>query len=147
MRRTLLPLPLLLTCLLTIAATPAAPELNERDRVVDLVNAERTAAGCGPVHVDERLAAAAQEHSQDMAEHDYLSHESPEGEGPRERADRHGYPHLVAETVARGQQSAERVVETWMASDRHRDIILNCDRVAVGVGEVDRAWTQKLGSG
>ncbi|GAA1463493.1 CAP domain-containing protein [Nocardiopsis exhalans] len=145
MRRTLLPL--LLGCLLTTAATPALPEPDERDVVVELVNIERASAGCGPVHVDERLAAAAQDHSQDMAERDYLSHESPEGEGPRERADRHGYPHLVAETVARGQQSAERVVETWMASERHRAIILNCDRVAVGVGEAERAWTQKLGHG
>lgn len=115
------------------------------NEVVNLVNDERSANGCDPVHVDAQLTAAAQEHSDDMAARDYMAHENPEGEGPGERANRHGYTALGAENVAKGQQSAQQVMEAWMNSPGHRANILNCDLHAIGVGEADRAWTQKFG--
>lgn len=113
--------------------------------VVTLVNSERSANGCGPVRVDDRLTSAAQEHSQDMNDRDYMAHESPEGEGPGERARRHGYEAWGAENVAKGQQSAEQVMDAWMNSPGHRANILNCDLAAIGVGEAGNAWTQKFG--
>ncbi|WP_223809142.1 CAP domain-containing protein [Nocardiopsis listeri] len=113
--------------------------------VVNLVNSERSANGCEPVHVDDRLTAAAQEHSDDMAARDYMAHENPDGVGPGERASRHGYDSWGAENVAKGQQSAEQVMDAWMNSEGHRRNILNCDLQAIGVGEADRAWTQKFG--
>lgn len=115
------------------------------NEVVNLVNSERSANGCEPVHVDDRLTAAAQEHSDDMAARDYMAHENPDGEGPGERANRHGYNSWGAENVAKGQQSAEQVMDAWMNSEGHRRNILNCDLQAIGVGEADRAWTQKFG--
>ncbi|MEU3310145.1 CAP domain-containing protein [Nocardiopsis sp. NPDC055551] len=115
------------------------------NEVVNLVNSERSANGCEPVHVDDRLTAAAQEHSDDMAARDYMAHQSPDGEGPGERANRHGYDSWGAENVAKGQQSAEQVMDAWMNSEGHRANILNCDLQAIGVGEADRAWTQKFG--
>ncbi len=123
----------------TDAGGPLATE------VVNLVNSERSANGCDPVHVDDRLTAAAQEHSEDMAARDYMAHENPEGEGPGERASRHGYSSWGAENVAKGQQNAQQVMDAWMNSDGHRRNILNCDLQAIGVGEADRAWTQKFG--
>ncbi|WP_211716618.1 CAP domain-containing protein [Nocardiopsis sp. MG754419] len=114
-------------------------------QVVTLVNSERSSHGCDPVQVNDRLASAAQEHSEDMAARDYMAHESPEGEGPGDRAARHGYDSWGAENVAKGQQSAAQVMDAWMNSDGHRRNILNCDLKAIGVGEADRAWTQKFG--
>lgn len=113
--------------------------------VVALVNDERASNGCDPVHVDDRLTAAAQEHSQDMSDRDYMAHENPDGEGPGERANRHGYGAWGAENVAKGQQSAEQVMNAWMNSPGHRANILNCDLEAIGVGEAGNAWTQKFG--
>lgn len=113
--------------------------------VVNLVNDERASNGCDPVHVDDRLTAAAQEHSQDMSDRDYMAHENPEGEGPGERASRHGYEAWGAENVAKGQQSAEQVMDAWMNSPGHRANILNCGLEAIGVGEAGNAWTQKFG--
>ncbi|MBE1459322.1 uncharacterized protein YkwD [Nocardiopsis terrae] len=113
--------------------------------VVNLVNDERASNGCDPVHVDDRLTSAAQEHSEDMDARDYMSHESPEGEGPGERARRHGYDAWGAENVAKGQTSAEQVMDAWMNSPGHRANILNCDLEAIGVGESGHAWTQKFG--
>ncbi|HEY6416254.1 MAG TPA: CAP domain-containing protein, partial [Acidimicrobiales bacterium] len=65
-------------------AAPAPPPSGGRaptaaEVVVDLVNAER-ASRCGPVAVDDRLATAAQRHSDDMAAHDYFSHTSLNGD-------------------------------------------------------------------
>ncbi len=113
--------------------------------VVTLVNDERAAQGCDPLRVDDRLTAAAQEHSEDMAARDYMAHESPEGEGPGDRARRHGYDAWGAENVAKGQRNADQVMDAWMNSPGHRANILNCGLVAIGVGEADNAWTQKFG--
>ncbi|MFD6097030.1 CAP domain-containing protein [Nocardiopsis flavescens] len=115
------------------------------DEVVRLVNAERAGAGCDALRVDSRLTAAAQEHSEDMDRRDYMSHENPEGEGPGERASRHGYNAWGAENVAKGQTSAAQVMDAWMNSDGHRRNILNCGLEAIGVGESGNAWTQKFG--
>lgn len=115
------------------------------DEVVSLVNRERSSHGCGPVDVDARLTAAAQEHSEDMNSRDYMSHHSPEGEGPGERAERHGYHAWGAENVAKGQTSPEQVMNAWMNSEGHRRNILNCGLESIGVGEAGYAWTQKFG--
>ena len=124
----------------TAGASPAVT-----DEVVRLVNAERADAGCGALHVDTRLTAAAQEHSEDMDRRDYMSHHSPEGEGPGERAARHGYHAWGAENVAKGQTSAAQVMDAWMNSEGHRNNILNCGLTAIGVGESGHAWTQLFG--
>ncbi|WP_017571665.1 CAP domain-containing protein [Nocardiopsis halotolerans] len=115
------------------------------DQVVTLVNDERAEAGCDPLRVDQRLTAAAQEHSEDMNRRDYMAHVSPEGEGPGDRARQHGYHAWGAENVAMGQTSAEQVMEAWMNSDGHRRNILDCGLVAIGVGESGNAWTQMFG--
>jgi uncharacterized protein YkwD len=118
---------------------------SEAGRVVQLVNTARASEGCGSLRVDDRLTAAAQEHSEDMHARDYMSHESPEGEGPGERAARHGYDAWGAENVAKGQENAQQVMDAWMNSPGHRANILNCDLVAIGVGESGNAWTQLFG--
>ncbi|MFI6574833.1 CAP domain-containing protein [Nocardiopsis sp. NPDC050513] len=127
-------------------STPETPLSGpEVDQVVQLVNAERAEAGCGPLRVDDRLTAAAQEHSEDMDARNYMAHQSPEGEGPGDRAERHGYDSWGAENVAKGQTSPEQVMDAWMNSPGHRANILNCDLVAIGVGESGNAWTQLFG--
>ena len=91
------------------------------------------------------LTALAQDFSEDMAARDYMAHDNPDGEGPGDRARRHGYSSWGAENVAKGQSSAEQVMEAWMNSPGHRANILNCDLTAIGVGEASNAWTQKFG--
>ncbi len=115
--------------------------------VVDLTNAERAAAGCPPLTVDERLTAAARLHSEDMAAQDYFDHTSLDGRSPWDRAKAQGYTNPSGENIAAGQDSAEAVVKAWMDSPGHRANILNCDFREIGVGEVDRIWTQMFGWG
>ncbi|MFC3995504.1 CAP domain-containing protein [Nocardiopsis sediminis] len=113
--------------------------------VVTLTNAEREAAGCGPMRVDDDLTQASQLHSEDMAERDYMAHDTPEGIGPAERALEAGYTAWSGENVAAGYTSAEAVMEGWMNSPGHRANILNCDNTAIGVGESDARWAQNFG--
>jgi uncharacterized protein YkwD len=117
------------------------------DEVVRLTNVERAKAGCAPLHVDARLTAAGQEHSEDMATRGYFSHTTPEGATPWDRAKAAGYPNPSAENIAMGYRTAADVVAGWMGSAGHRTNILNCDSRAVGIGYDPRGsyWTQLFG--
>ncbi len=134
----------------TPAAAPAAGPgtlTAEGAAVVELTNAERAAAGCGALTVDERLTAAAQLHSEDMDAHDYMDHTSLDGRSPWDRAKAQGYPNPGAENVAKGYRTADDVVRAWMNSPGHRANILNCDLREIGVGHSNGAWTQLFGWG
>jgi uncharacterized protein YkwD len=130
------------------AELPSEQELFEAE-VVELTNAERANALCGAVHTDDRLAAAARAHSEDMVERDFFDHVNPDGDGPGERASAAGYDWWASENIAWGYRTAEDVVAGWMNSPGHRRNILDCDVVAVGVGVADVGgepyWTQMFG--
>ncbi len=115
--------------------------------VVELTNAERAAAGCEPLAVDERLTAAAQLHSEDMDAQGYMDHTSLDGRSPWDRAHAQGYPNPGAENVAKGYRTAQDVVRGWMDSPGHRANILNCGLREIGVGHANGAWTQVFGWG
>lgn len=128
-------------------APPTATGGTAQDEVVSLVNSFRADAGCGPVKVDDRLAAAAQGHAEDMSNRDYFSHDSLDGRTFDQRIRNAGYPSPGAENIARGATTAEDVMRMWMDSDGHRRNILNCDLGTLGVG-LDRDgwyWVQDFG--
>ncbi|WP_143342727.1 CAP domain-containing protein, partial [Crossiella equi] len=104
-------------------------------------------AGCRSLRVDERLVAAAQRHAADMASRGYFSHTAPDGTSFVDRARSAGYPAPGGENIARGQRTAEKVMESWMGSSGHRANILNCSFVAIGVGHDARGphWVQVFG--
>lgn len=132
----------------TVAAAPGPGVLSaEGAAVVELTNAERAAAGCEPLAVDERLTAAAQLHGEDMLAQDYFDHTSLDGRSPWDRAEAQGYENPGAENIAKGQATAEEVVRAWMDSPGHRANILDCDLREIGVGHAERVWTQLFGRG
>ena len=121
--------------------TAAPPPPSATDQVVSLVNGARADAGCGALRVDDRLTAAAQGHSDDMAVNGYFSHTSQDGRTFADRVLAAGYPNPGGENIAQGQRSAQSVHDAWMNSDGHRANILNCDFTAIGVGLNTSAWT------
>jgi uncharacterized protein YkwD len=130
------------------------PQVDEitalENQVAALTNAERAAAGCGELRMDEYLRTAARGHSADMARHGYFSHTGLDGSSPSDRARAAGYDGGVGENIAMGYRTPEDVVHGWMTSDGHRANILNCSYAAIGVGLAydDRGrpyWTQKFG--
>ncbi|WP_327381118.1 sigma-70 family RNA polymerase sigma factor [Streptomyces sp. NBC_01207] len=134
------------------AAKPApAPPSGVAGQVVALVNSERAAAGCGPLKEDPQLRAAAQGHSDDMASRDYFDHTSPDGKDPGDRTTAAGYRwSTYGENIARGQQTAQSVMDSWMKSPGHKANILNCSFKDIGVGIHQGSggpwWTQNFGA-
>ncbi|MEO3749818.1 CAP domain-containing protein [Streptomyces sp. B6B3] len=118
--------------------------------VVTLVNEERAEAGCEPLTADTALTGLAADHSRDMAERGYFSHDDPDGRTPWDRAEEAGVDNLGGENIAMGQADAAAVMEAWMNSEGHRANILNCDFRTIGVGVYTGEdggpwWTQDFG--
>jgi uncharacterized protein YkwD len=132
---------------------PAPLAIDPRaQQVLQLVNAERSQAGCGPVQMEPRLSAAALAHSQDMADRDYFEHNNPDGNSPAERVRAAGYTwSSTGENIAYGYDTPQQVMNGWMSSEGHRENILNCGWVDMGLGIVDNGteapyWTQEFGT-
>lgn len=125
----------------------SAPSVAEE--VIALVNTERSKEGCSSVSGNSLLAKAASRHSADMVARDYFSHTSPDGTDPGTRITAVGYRwSTYGENIAKGQQTAEAVMDAWMNSDGHRANILNCAFKEIGIGREDSSggpvWTQNF---
>ncbi|MET9609766.1 sigma-70 family RNA polymerase sigma factor [Streptomyces sp. NPDC006512] len=133
------------------APAPAPAPAGVSGQVLALVNTERAAAGCGPLKEDAQLRSAAQAHSADMAQRNFFSHTNPDGADPGARTTASGYRwSTYGENIAKGQQTAQSVMDAWMKSPGHRANILNCSFKDLGVGMQPGAggpwWTQNFGA-
>ncbi|MFI7367308.1 sigma-70 family RNA polymerase sigma factor [Streptomyces sp. NPDC050149] len=132
------------------SATPPV-SVSATAQIVALVNKQRAAAGCGALTEDAQLTDAAQRHSDDMAARNFFEHTNPDGAGPGQRVTDAGYRwSAYGENIARGQQTPQSVMESWMNSPGHRANILNCSFKNIGIG-IHRAsggpwWTQDFGA-
>jgi uncharacterized protein YkwD len=146
-RRSVARLPLLAALVAATFALPVSPaHAAGTGDVVAMVNAERESAGCSPVSVDDRLAAAARGHSRYQAEIDEMTHEGADDSTSGDRATDAGYRwSSIAENIAYGTTSARRVMDMWMGSSGHRANIVNCTFRHIGVAQVDGRWTQVFG--
>ncbi|MFI8263143.1 MULTISPECIES: sigma-70 family RNA polymerase sigma factor [unclassified Streptomyces] len=133
------------------APAPGPAPAGVAGQVIALVNSERAAAGCGPLKEDPKLQSAAQGHSDDMAARDFFDHTNPDGADPGKRTTAAGYRwSTYGENIARGQQTAASVMDSWMKSPGHRANILNCSFKDIGVGIHTGPggpwWTQNFGA-
>ncbi len=113
----------------------ASPVPDFVQQVFDLVNQERQSVGCAALNMDSRLMAAAQGHTEDMALNDFLSHTGSDGSSLWERILAQGYNYtLVGENIAAGYATPQEVMNGWMSSPGHRDNILDCSVVDIGIG-------------
>ncbi|MBY7142724.1 hypothetical protein KFZ56_06465 [Virgibacillus sp. NKC19-3] len=115
--------------------------------VVELTNQEREKHGLRPLEIDTELSEVARDKSQDMAQNNYFSHDSPTHGSPFDMMQSYGVDYSTAgENIAKGQTTPEQVVNGWMNSDGHRANILNEDFTHIGVGYVEQGnhWTQQF---
>lgn len=127
---------------------PAAPPSPER-QLVDLVNAQRARAGCGPLRVDPRLHAAAQKHAEDMVARRFFAHADPDGVRAGTRLTAAGYRWSQwGENLDLGPGAASGVFAHWMDGGIHQSNMLDCAFKDVGVGvatgPAGHYWTQDL---
>ncbi|HET9253036.1 MAG TPA: CAP domain-containing protein [Candidatus Eisenbacteria bacterium] len=123
-------------------ASVAGPSDPSIQSLVDLVNSHRASRGLHPLAWDERVAAVAQAHSQDMVDRGFYGHVNPDGEGPDERLTEAGIAYTAwGENYCYGFSSASSAFNFWINSGAHRANIENGNFTHHGVGKVGSVWT------
>jgi len=111
------------------------PDLEQR--MLDLVNQERIAAGLKPLQADPELTEVARRHSADMFARGYFAHDTPEGASPFDRM----HAAKVSFTTAGENLALAPTIPVahsgLMNSPGHRANILRPDFGRVGIGVMD----------
>ncbi|MCD8180450.1 MAG: CAP domain-containing protein [Firmicutes bacterium] len=115
--------------------------------ILELVNAEREAAGLDSLSLDPTLTEMAQYKAEDMSAYGF-SHEGSYGSF-KDLLKKFGVSYSAAgENIARGQANSKQVMESWMASEGHRANILGESYTKIGVGFYDDGedtyWVQEF---
>jgi len=114
------------------AATPDEAE----QRLLELINADRSRAGLDGLVFDPDLADVALKHSEDMQANDFVGHVSPATGGSEDRLLRAGIATgLAAECVGKGY-APDEIHDGLMNSPGHRAAILLQGATHVGIGIV-----------
>jgi uncharacterized YkwD family protein len=119
-------------------------------QVLTLTNQERQKAGLSSCQGnDSNLNRSARAKSEDMAAHNYFSHQSPTYGDPFAMMRNFGVQyHSAGENIAKGQPTPQEVVTGWMNSPDHRANIMNGSYTHMGVGYVlkngQAYWTQQF---
>jgi uncharacterized protein YkwD len=127
------------TAVLFCLAFPAVPAGDDPTdaALVAAHNRERAERKLPPLVAEPRLTAAARAHAADMASHQKMAHEGSDGSSPDDRVRRQKYIYLTTgENVAKGWESVEAVMTSWMNSPHHRENILG-DYSEIGVARAE----------
>ncbi len=95
-------------------------------QVVSQVNAERASRGLKQLRVDPALTAAARTRAYEIVKK--FSHTRPDGTKWRTVTNL-----AYGENIARGQQTADKVMAAWLTSSGHRANILRAGFGSIGV--------------
>lgn len=118
-----------------VTQAPARPELESR--MLEMVNAERRAAGLRPVKPDAELAQVARTHSQDMLARGYFAHVSPEGKDLGNRLQQARVAYLSAGENLALAPTLYSAHTGLMRSPGHRANILRPQFGRLGIGILD----------
>lgn len=107
-------------------------------------NAERAKKNETALKFNEKLSNAAFLKAQDMFKQQYWAHTAPDGTTAWHWFANAGYNYAYAgENLAKNFATADATVAAWMASQRHKDNILNPNYTDVGFAVVDGALNNK----
>ena len=125
----------------TIPAHASNPD--EIRRVIELINQERALRGVHPLQHDPRLDVAAQRHSDDEAEHDFVGHDGTDGSTFWSRVTDVGFePQILGEVLTAGNPNADSAVNAWFTSPPHHEILMYPDLAWIGVGHSTHQGTR-----
>src|SRR5699024_2650477 len=134
---------------------PDVPELSDEDweeveagmekQIFNISNVMRNQFDKPSVELDNTIGKVAYQHSQDMAENDYFSHYSKDGDGLKERLAAKKVLYMSAgENIASQYPDAPAAMEGWLNSKGHREALLNEDYTHLGVGVYHFYYTQNF---
>lgn len=108
-------------------------------RILDSVNALRSARGSQPLQYNALLNAAAETHSRDMAVQNRPWHFGSDGSSPLDRVQRVGYTgHLVGELISETFETELETLSAWMSQPDTREVIMDPQASQLGF-----AWFQE----
>ena len=109
--------------------------------IVNLINAERELQGVNPLYVNDALMLAAQRHSDDMANGEFLSHTGTNGSEFWERMAEAGYVMMAgAENVqSRNDLNAVVAYDLWRNSLSHYENMINPEYREIGLAYAQSA--------
>lgn len=126
---------------------PPRDDIQDSPSFTLLLNDARVAGGVLELTQNAALTDAASAHALDMETNNYLSHTGLDGSTPGDRALEAGYNYdYISENIARGFETEQGVMDGWMASEGHRENILDPRAEDFGLGRVDDTWVLMLGS-
>ncbi|HLF26491.1 MAG TPA: CAP domain-containing protein [Anaerolineae bacterium] len=135
---------MLILSLAVSAFPPAASAQSEAVfELLNRINALRVASGQAPLELNDQLIAAAQRHSQDMANTGNVSHTGSDGSGIEQRIRDSGYgptfPAWGENIYGGGLAPVEDAWSFWTHSTVHRNNLLNERYREIGIGVVTSA--------
>jgi uncharacterized protein YkwD len=128
---------------------------SEERALLGLINDYRRKSGAGNLTLQDQLGAAADHHSQDMANKNYFSHTLSNGDSPEKNIERFGYTNwsFVGENIAAGQETAKAVMDAWKSSPEHDKNMRDKNFTEIGIGRAYNKsskygwyWTTTFGS-
>lgn len=123
----------------TFTYTPSAAY-----QMLALVNKKRCNAGLAPLALNPQLNAAAQRHSEDMAAHDFVSHQGSDGSSFQQRIMEAGYSGTPkGETIAGHAtfSTATAIFNVWWQLPESKGYMMNASVREIGVAHVYNAAT------
>ncbi|WP_088364056.1 CAP domain-containing protein [Bacillus cereus] len=123
----------------TAGKTIKIPDLTEikrlQEEVVRLTNIERSKVGLSPVVSDWKVSRVARYKANDMRDNNYFSHYSPTYGDPFIMLTDFGIGfNKAGENIGGKKATPQDVVNGWMASETHRETMLNPAYNKLGVG-------------
>lgn len=121
-------------------------------RMLDSVNALRSAAGREPLQLNAQLNAAAATHSRDMSVQNRPWHFGSDGSSPIDRIARVGYTGgLVGENISETYETELETLAAWMEDSSTRKVILSPNAKNMGFSWLQERngkiwWTMVIGS-
>jgi len=118
------------------APTPSALNTDEL-LLLKLVNQERTSRKLAALNIELPLSKVAEVKSQDMANNEYFSHQSPTYGSPFEMMKQFGIVYQTAGENIACNQTVEAAHKALMESTGHRENILSTQFTHIGIGIVN----------
>lgn len=121
-------------------------------RVLDSVNALRTAAGQQALELDSQLTAAAATHARDMSVQNRPWHFGSDGSSPLDRVARAGYSgQLIGENISETYENESETLAAWMKTPSTREVVLSPRARKMGMSWFQEPsgkiwWTMVTGS-
>ena len=107
---------------------------NTTDTILTLINNERKNQGLPELIIDDLLNSTAQNKAIDMVAKSYFSHESPTYGSPFKMMQDAGIIYKTAGENIAGNQSVEKAVTSWLASQTHKQNLLSNAYNYIGIG-------------